>query len=118
MNWSNCDSNNIRKNGQRRGKHNYQCKNCGRKFIESYSPRGYSREVMEACLYINRNGFRAIDKMNKVNHNKVIRRVKKQNVFKVDGKLQNHFFKTLFHTAIAPFFRNFGLINIKNQPKH
>ena len=42
----------------------------------------------------------------------------KQGVFKVGGKLQNDFFKTLFHTAIAPFFRNFGLINIKNQPKH
>jgi hypothetical protein len=42
----------------------------------------------------------------------------KQGVFKVGGKLQNDFFKTLFHTAIAAFFRNFGLINIKNQPKH
>ncbi|OSO87564.1 hypothetical protein B7O87_14875 [Cylindrospermopsis raciborskii CENA303] len=42
----------------------------------------------------------------------------KQGVFKVGGKLQNDFFKTLFHTAIAPFFRNFGLINIKNQPKN
>jgi hypothetical protein len=45
-------------------------------------------------------------------------RVDKQGVFKVGGKLQNDFFKTLFHTAIAPFFRNFGLINIKNKPKH
>jgi hypothetical protein len=44
--------------------------------------------------------------------------LKKQGVFKVGGKLQNDFFKTLFYTAIAPFFRNFGLINIKNQPKH
>jgi hypothetical protein len=44
--------------------------------------------------------------------------LKKQGVFKVGGKLQNDFFKTLFHTAIAAFFRNFGLINIKNQPKH
>ena len=42
----------------------------------------------------------------------------KQGVFKVGGKLQNDFLKTLFHTAIAAFFRNFGLINIKNQPKH
>ncbi|OPH10605.1 hypothetical protein, partial [Cylindrospermopsis raciborskii] len=44
--------------------------------------------------------------------------LKKQGVFKVGGKLQNDFLKTLFHTAIAAFFRNFGLINIKNQPKH
>ncbi|WP_419179390.1 transposase-like zinc-binding domain-containing protein, partial [Cylindrospermopsis raciborskii] len=77
MNCPNCDSNNIRKNGQRRGKQNYQCKNCGRQFIESYSPRGYSQEVKEACLYVNGNGFRAIERMTKVNHNTVIRWVKK-----------------------------------------
>jgi ssDNA-binding Zn-finger/Zn-ribbon topoisomerase 1 len=52
INCPNCDSNDIRKNGQRRGKQNYQCKNCGRQFIESYSPRGYSQEVKEACLYV------------------------------------------------------------------
>jgi transposase-like protein len=77
MNCPNCDSNNIRKNGQRRGKQNYQCKNCGRQFIKSYSPRGYSQEVKEACLYVNGNGFRAIERMTKVNHNRVIRWVKK-----------------------------------------
>ena len=73
MNCPNCDSNNIRKNGQRSGKQNYQCKNCGHQFIESYSPRGYSQEVKEACLYVNGNGFMAIERMTKVNHNTVIR---------------------------------------------
>ncbi len=29
---------------------NYQCKNCGRQFLESYSPKGYSQELREACI--------------------------------------------------------------------
>jgi len=47
--------------------------------IESYSPRGYSQEVKEACLTmdVNGNGFRAIERMTKVNHNTVIHWVKK-----------------------------------------
>ena len=55
-----------------------QCKVCGRQFIESYSPRGYAKEVKEECLtmYVNGNGFRAIERITKVNHNTVIRWVK------------------------------------------
>jgi insertion element IS1 protein InsB len=73
-----CNSNNTRKNGHRRGKQNYQCKDCGRQFIEFYSEVGYSIEVKENCLnmYVNGNGFRAIERITKVNHNTVIRWVK------------------------------------------
>ncbi|MGH2414648.1 MAG: IS1/IS1595 family N-terminal zinc-binding domain-containing protein, partial [Microcystaceae cyanobacterium] len=39
MNCPKCDSNNIRKNGHRRGKQNYQCKNCSRQFIELVKKR-------------------------------------------------------------------------------
>lgn len=51
---------------------------CSRQFIESYSPRGYAKEVKEECLtmYVNGNGFRAIERITKVNHNTVIRWVK------------------------------------------
>ena len=42
-----CQSTHIRKNGHRRGKQNYQCKDCDRQFIESYSTKGYSSEVKE-----------------------------------------------------------------------
>lgn len=78
MNCPKCHSNNIRKNGHRREKQNYQCKNCGRQFIEYYSERGYSKKVKEECLimYLNGNGFRAIERIKKVNHNTVIRWVK------------------------------------------
>lgn len=79
MNCPKCNSDKIRKNGNRREKQNYQCKNCGRQFIEDYSEVGYSKKVKEDCLtmYVNGNGFRAIERITKVNHNTVIRWVKK-----------------------------------------
>ena len=86
INCPKCGGNNIRKNGHRRGKQNYQCKNCDseallqaeRQFIESYSEIGYSQKVKEDCLtmYLNGNGFRAIERVTKVNHNTVIRWVR------------------------------------------
>jgi insertion element IS1 protein InsB len=78
MNCPKCHSNNLRKNGHRRGKQNYQCKNCGRQFLECYSEVGYSKKVKENCLtmYLNGNGFRTIERITKVNHNTVIRWVK------------------------------------------
>ncbi|BAZ65941.1 insertion element protein [Fischerella sp. NIES-4106] len=78
MNCPKCGGNDIRKNGNRRGKQNYQCKSCGRQFIESYSVRGYPKKIKESCLtmYLNGNGFRAIERITSVNHNTVIRWVK------------------------------------------
>lgn len=79
MNCSKCQSNNIRKNGHRRGKQNYQCKDCGRQFVESHSSKGYSPSVKKNCLkmYVNGLGFRAIERVTGVNHNTVIRWVRK-----------------------------------------
>jgi IS1 family transposase/transposase-like protein len=78
INCPKCGTKNIRKNGHRRGKQNYQCKECGRQFIEFYSQIGYSKETKENCLtmYVNGNGFRAIERITKVNHNTVIRWVR------------------------------------------
>ena len=69
-----CGSSNIRKNGHRGQKQNYQCKDCKRQFVEFYSEVGYSKEFKEECLrmYVNGNGFRAIEKIKKVNRNTVI----------------------------------------------
>lgn len=58
-----CEPTEIQKNGKRRGKQNHKCINCGRQFIDFYSPRrGYSDEVKKECLrsYVNGMGFRAI----------------------------------------------------------
>lgn len=79
MKCPNCESTHLRKNGHRRGKQNYICRDCGRQFVESYSPKGYSDEIKERCLsmYVNGNGFRAIERLTGVNHNTVINWVKK-----------------------------------------
>lgn len=73
-----CTSNNIRKNGHRGEKQNYQCKDCGGQFIEKYSEVGYSKAVKENCLnmYVNGMGFRGIERVTSVNHNTVIRWVR------------------------------------------
>jgi transposase-like protein len=60
-----CESAKIRKNGKRRGKQNHICVDCGRQFIDIYSPsKGYPDEVKESCLrsYVNGMGFRAIER--------------------------------------------------------
>lgn len=79
MKCPNCQSTKIRKNGHRRGKQNYQCKECDRQFIEKYTSVGYSSEIKENCLkmYVNGLGFRAIERVTGVNHNTVIRWVRK-----------------------------------------
>lgn len=87
MKCPNCQSTQIRKNGHRRGKQNYQCKKCpkgyrfaySRQFIEKYNSVGYSLETRENCLkmYVNGLGFRAIERVTGVNHNTVIRWVRK-----------------------------------------
>uniref|UniRef100_A0A1D9GAK3 Transposase n=1 Tax=Moorena producens (strain JHB) TaxID=1454205 RepID=A0A1D9GAK3_MOOP1 len=74
-----CQSCQIRKNGHRRGKQNYQCFDCGRQFVETYSTQGDPSNIKEYCLkmYVNGSGFRAIERITGVNHNTVIRWVKK-----------------------------------------
>jgi transposase-like protein len=78
MKCPNCQSNQIRKNGHRRGKQNYQCKECRRQLITKHSHVGYSLAVKENCLkmYVNGLGFRAIERVTGVNHNTVIRWVR------------------------------------------
>lgn len=74
-----CKSTHIRKNGHRRGKQNYICVDCGRQFIDYYTPaQGYSDEVKRECLkmYVNGSGFRAIERVKGVHHTTVISWVK------------------------------------------
>jgi insertion element IS1 protein InsB len=74
----NCQSNKVCKNGHRRGKQNYLCRGCGKQFVEFYSPKGYPDSIKEQCLtmYVNGQGFRAIERITGVNHNTVINWVK------------------------------------------
>ena len=75
-----CKSENIRKNGMRRGKQNHICVACGRQFVANPKPhRGYSDEIRKICLkmYLNGMGFRGIERVTGVHHTTVINWVKK-----------------------------------------
>jgi RNA polymerase sigma-70 factor (ECF subfamily) len=73
-----CQSLHVRKNGKKRGKQNYFCKDCDRQFINSHSVRGYEAEIKERCLALYADGlaFRAIERETGVSHNTVINWVK------------------------------------------
>jgi transposase-like protein len=73
-----CKSTQIYRNGHRRGKQNYLCKQCRRQFLESYSPKGYSDDAKQICLRLHSSGmgFRAIERATGINHNTVINWVK------------------------------------------
>ena len=69
-----CSSERINKNGHHHGKQNFVCKSCGRQFVESYEPKGYSNDVKQVCLkmYLNGMGFRGIERVTGINHNTII----------------------------------------------
>ena len=73
-----CQSSNLKKNGHKRGKQNYFCKNCRLQFIDSYSSLGSPDSVKKYCLhlYLEGNGFRRIERLTGVSHNTVINWVK------------------------------------------
>ncbi len=73
-----CASTKTSKNGHRRGKQCYICRDCGRQVLESYDTLGYRNSIKEHCLtlYLNGMGFRAIERAMGVNHNTIINWVK------------------------------------------
>ena len=75
-----CQSTQICKNGNRKGKQNHLCQKCDRQFIDSYFPKGYPPEVRERCLKLFANGMkcRAIGRETGVSHNTVINWIKQE----------------------------------------
>jgi len=73
-----CNWSNIRKNGRRRGKQCYQCRECGRQFVESPSLRSYSPEVKQLCLKMHLNGMslREIERVTEIHHTTILKWVK------------------------------------------
>ena len=64
MKCINCESTLISKNGHRRGKQCFICRECGRQFLDDYDTLGYRDEIKQRCLelYVNGMGFRAIER--------------------------------------------------------
>ena len=69
-----CESNHTVKNGRRKYKQNYLCRDCRRQFLDCYDAKGYSSSTKKHCLtlYCNGMGFRAIERSTGVCHNTVI----------------------------------------------
>lgn len=69
-----CNSTSPRKNGHRRGKQCYQCRVCGRQFVESPVSKSYPLEVKQLCLkmYVNGMGLRGIERVTDIHHTTII----------------------------------------------
>ena len=75
MHCPKCKSDQSKKNGFRRGKQSYRCKNCGCQYVENPKPKGYLPEVKQLCLkmYLNGMGFRAIARVTEIDHTTIMR---------------------------------------------
>lgn len=69
-----CNSTRTRKNGHRRGKQCYQCRACGRQFVEEPKIQPYPPQVKELCLkmYLNGMGLRQIERVTEIHHTTII----------------------------------------------
>lgn len=69
-----CNSIQLRKNGRRQGRQCYQCKDCGRQFLESYRAWEYSNDVKALCLrmYENGMGLRGIERVTGIHHTTIM----------------------------------------------
>ena len=69
-----CASTQTAKNGHRRSRQCYKCKQCGRQFLESYRPWRYSEDVKQLCLkmYLNGMGLRGIERVTEIHHTTIM----------------------------------------------
>ena len=69
-----CHSTHTAKNGHRRGRQCYQCKQCGRQFLESYRPWAYSDDIKQLCIkmYLNGMGLRGIERVTEIHHTTIM----------------------------------------------
>ena len=74
MQCPHCGCQHVRKNGWRRGQQNHICVGCGRQFIKTHKPRGYSDDTRKLCLkmYVNGMGLRQISRVTDISHTTVM----------------------------------------------
>ncbi len=70
MDCPKCKSSQKKKNGYRRGKQSYKCKDCGTQYVANPSSKAYSRQIKQTCLemYLNGMGIRGISRVMKISH--------------------------------------------------
>ena len=70
MDCPKCRSSQSKKNGFRRGKQSYRCKNCGTQYVAHPCSRAYSPQIKQTCIemYLNGMGIRGISRVSKISH--------------------------------------------------
>ncbi|MEM9510542.1 MAG: IS1 family transposase [Cyanobacteria bacterium P01_E01_bin.35] len=73
-----CSSSKISKNGYRRGKQYFRCRECGRQFVLNPKKQPYSPEVKQLCLkiYLNGMGLRGIQRVTEIHHTTIMNWIK------------------------------------------
>lgn len=86
-----CNSTQTLKNGHRRGKQCYKCRNCSRQFVESPTQRSYSPEVKQLCLkmYLNGMGLRGIERVTDIHHTTIMNWVREAGIGLPDAPEEN-----------------------------
>ncbi len=74
MDCPKCKLSQKKKNGFRREKQSFRCKNCGCQYLKNPISRAYPVEVKKLCLkmYLNGMGFRAIARVIEIDHTTII----------------------------------------------
>lgn len=78
MKCPSCASTQVLKNGHRKERQCYKCKQCGRQFLETYRPWSYSHKMRERCIrmHLYGMGLRNIERITNVHHTTVLRWVR------------------------------------------
>ena len=69
-----CNASLVSKNGHRKGRQCYKCKQCGRQFLDHYPSWQYSNDVKQLCLkmYLNGMGLRGIERVTDIHHTTIL----------------------------------------------
>jgi len=75
MKCPNCNSTQTFKNGYRRERQCYKCKQCTRQFLEFYHPWRYLDDIKQLCIkmYLNGMGLRGIERVTQIHHTTIMR---------------------------------------------
>ena len=73
-----CSSSKISKNGYRRGKQCFRCRECGRQFVLNPKQQPYPPEAKQLCLkmYLNGMGLRGIQRVTEIHHTTIMNSIK------------------------------------------
>ncbi|MBE9180393.1 IS1 family transposase [Oculatella sp. LEGE 06141] len=86
-----CGSEQFQRNGHRRGRQNYRCKNCGRQYIEAYVVRGYSEDTRQLCIkmYSAGLGLREMERLTGISHSTLYNWIKQSGLFSSEETSSN-----------------------------